>query len=150
MKVKADVLINASAEAIWQVITDIDQAAERISAIEKVEVLERPVPGLLGLKWRETRTMFGKEATEVMWVTEAEDNVYYQTRAESHGAIYISSMRIETAGDASRLVMEFDGEPQRMGARIMAALTGFIFKGATVKAIQQDLEDIKQFIENGK
>ena len=147
MKVRAEVEINASKEAIWNVISDIDKATERISAIEEVKVLHRPESGLVGLKWEETRLMFGKSAKEVMWIEEAVENSHYQTRAESHGAVYISGMRIEEAGDASKLIMEFEGEPQTTGARIMATLTGWLFKGATVKAIQQDLEDIKAHIE---
>lgn len=147
MKVQAHVNINAPKEAVWNVISDIDAAVERISAIQKVEVLDRPESGLIGLKWRETRTMFGKEATEVMWITEAAENEFYRTRAESHGAIYISELRIESNGEGAKLTMEFDGEPQTMGAKIMTVLTGFLFKSATIKAIQQDLDDIKAHVE---
>ena len=90
MKIKAKVSIKGKKEDVWDVITDIEGSVERISAIESVEILEKPATGILGLKWKETRTMFGKEATEIMWVTDAKENEYYQTRAESHGALYIS------------------------------------------------------------
>ena len=147
MKVKAEVTINASQEAIWNVITDIDGAVDRISAIESVNVLDRPESGLLGLKWEETRIMFGKSAKETMWITDAVENEYYQTRAESHGAIYISGLRIEAADGANKLIMEFDGEAQTLGGRIMSFLMGWLLKGFMVKAIQQDLNDIKSHLE---
>jgi len=49
--------------------TDLEGSAERLSGVNEAEILERPEFGL-GTRWRETRTMFGKEATEEMVVTE--------------------------------------------------------------------------------
>lgn len=147
MKIKAEVIIDGRKEDVWHVITDIDGAVDRISAIESVEVLERPDSGLVGLKWEETRTMFGQQATEVMWITEANENEYYKTRAENNGAVYESEFVVEEANGKVLLTMGFGGEPQSFGAKVMSFLTGFMFKGATQKAIQQDLEDIKVAVE---
>jgi len=92
MKLEAKVCIDGTKEQIWQVITDIENSVNIIQAIEEIEVLEKPAEGLVGLKWRETRTMFGQTATEVMWITDAKENEFYQTRAENHGAIYVSKL----------------------------------------------------------
>lgn len=148
MKVQAEVCINGTKEQVWGVITNIEASVNTIQAIEEIEILEKPESGVLGLKWRETRTMFGQSATEVMWITDAVENEFYQTRAESHGAIYISRLSLEELGDQVRLKMEFEGEPQGNFAIIMAFVTGFIFKNSTQKALQEDLEDIKKFVEN--
>ena len=91
--------------------------------------------------------MFGKIATEVMWITAAKENDYYQTRAESHGAIYISKLQIEEKEGKTYLTMVFDGEAQSLMAKIMSVATGFLFKSATQKALQKDLEDIKAAVE---
>ena len=147
MKIKAKVSIKGRKEDVWHAITDIEGSVERISAIESIDILEKPASGILGLKWKETRTMFGKEATEIMWITDAKENEYYQTRAESHGALYISRLEIEEAGEETKLTMGFEGEAQSLGAKIMSFLTGFMFKGATEKALKQDLIDIKAFVE---
>lgn len=147
MKLKAEIIINGTKEQIWKVITDIEGSVETINAIEKIEILEQPESGVLGLKWEETRTMFGKSATEIMWITEAIDNEYYQTRAENNGAIYISRLQIEDMGGQTKLTMEFEGEAQSAAAKIMSFLTGFLFKGATEKALQADLKDIKSSVE---
>ncbi len=149
MKMEVRIPINGSKEDIWKVITDIENATSNISGIEKVEILDHPKDSLVGLKWIETRTMFGKTATETMWVTEAEDNHYYQTRAENHGAIYISRLEISEENGQNFLSMSFDGQAQSFGARIMSAIFGFLMKGATKKMIQQDLEDIKKVVESG-
>ena len=148
MKINIEQPIAAPPEAIWAVITDIENAAERISAIQKIEVLERPESGLIGLKWKETRTLFGKTATETMWITEAESNVYYCTRAESHGVVYRSELRITEVDGACILSMSFEGQPQTRMARVMSCLMGWMFKGATEKAVRQDLENIRVAVES--
>ena len=147
MKAKAEVTINGKKEDVWKVITDIDNSVTTISAIEKIDVLERPETGLIGLKWEETRTMFGQQATEIMWITDVKENQYYQTRAENNGAIYESEFFLEEAEGKTLLTMHFAGEAQSFGAKLMSFLTGFIFKGATQKAIQQDLKEIKALVE---
>src|SRR5262249_33006097 len=62
MLVEVQVTINASKEAVWAAITNIENASETISGIEKIEVVEEPANGLVGLRWRETRMLFGKPA----------------------------------------------------------------------------------------
>jgi carbon monoxide dehydrogenase subunit G len=54
MIVEAQVTINGSKTAVWAAITDIENAAEIISGIEKIEILAKPANGLVGLKWAET------------------------------------------------------------------------------------------------
>lgn len=147
MKIKVEQPITSSREKIWKVITDIDNAAGTISAIEKIEVLNKPARGLEGLKWRETRTLFGKTATEVMWITEAEENQYYKTRAESHGAVYTTNLSISGSGNSHVLAMEFESQAQTTGGKLLAAVFGTLFRNATKKAFIQDLQDIKKAVE---
>jgi carbon monoxide dehydrogenase subunit G len=59
MGVEAQVTINGSKAAVWAAITNIENAADIISGIEDIEVLEKPADGLVGLRWRETRLYFG-------------------------------------------------------------------------------------------
>ena len=94
MLVEAQVTINGSKAAIWAAITDIENAAETISGIEKIEVLEKPANGLVGLRWRETRMLFGKPATAEKWITDAAENEFYQTRADSDGFVFLTTIRI--------------------------------------------------------
>ena len=149
MAVKAEVLIDAPREKIWQVITDIENSVTTISGINRVTILEKPENGLVGLKWEEERTMFVQTATEVMWITEAEDNVYYQTRAERPNVVYISKLSLADEGEKTRLAMEFAAEISSLGMKIMSAITGIFFNKATRDALQKDLEDIKAVVEGG-
>jgi uncharacterized membrane protein len=147
MEVRAEVLIDAPREKVWKVISDIENSVSVISGIERITVLEQADNGLVGLKWEEERTMFGQTATEVMWITEAEDNKYYQTRAERPNVVYISKLALEDDSGKTRLSMEFGAEISSLGTKILSAITGIFFKKATQNALQQDLEDIKIAVE---
>ena len=148
MNVEVQVDINGTKEDVWKVITDIENSTETIRGIEKIEVLEKPADSFVGLKWRETRTMFGRTATEVMWITDAVENQSYKTRAESHGAVYVTTFDLSEKGENVRLTMNFEGEPQTFGAKVMSALTGWMVKSSSEKALMEDLMDIKAKVEN--
>lgn len=148
MEVATSVLIHAPRAVVWKRITDIENAAQTISGIEKVEILERPASGLVGLRWKETRTMFGKTATEIMWITDAVEPEFYKTRAESHGAIYVASLELTEKAGGTELTMRFSGQAVTTPARLMEILIGWMFKGAMHKACGKDLSDIKAAVED--
>lgn len=148
MKVHTSIDIKAEPSRVWSIVADIDNAKDTISAIDELEVLERPAgSSLVGLKWRETRTMFGKAATEVMWITDAVEESYYETRAESHGSEYVSRIELAPHDGGTRLSMGFEGTPVTFGAKVMWALTGWMAKSAMKKALAADLVDIKAAAE---
>jgi len=147
MVLQAEVVINAPREDVWKVITDIKNSADFLSGIEEIEVLENPKDGLVGFKWEETRTMFGQTATEIMWITDAEINKYYTTRAERPNVVYISGLALEDLDGSTKLSMQFDAEISSIWMKIFSAITGLFFNKATRDAIQQDLDDIKKYVE---
>lgn len=149
MLVEARVTINGSRAAIWAAITDIENAPEIVSGIERIEVLEKPAHGLVGLKWRETRMLFGKPATADKWITDAADNEFYRTRAESDGFVFLSTMSISDGSGGMTLTSSHDSRPQSIVARFMSIPMGLLFKGVAKKAILQDLNDIKSAVERG-
>lgn len=146
MLVEAQVTINGSKAAVWDAMTDIANAAEIISGIEKIEVVEKPAKGLVGLKWRETRMLFGDPATVEKWITEAAENEFYKTRAESDGFVFLTTMRISDGSGGVTLTSSHDSEPQGFVSRIKA-LPMFLFKGVAKKALLQDLNDIRSAVE---
>ncbi|MDC7233146.1 MAG: SRPBCC family protein [Spirochaetales bacterium] len=144
---KVSVDIKASRDQIWKIITDIEGSVDRIRGIDKVEILEKPADSFVGLKWRETRTMFGQTATEVMWITDAVEHTSYSTRAESHGAVYTTRFDLTEEEGYVTLSMTFGAELIKTMTKIVSALTGWMFAGATKKALLEDLEDIKKAAE---
>ncbi|TDF35174.1 SRPBCC family protein [Alteromonadaceae bacterium M269] len=147
MNVSVDINISKPAVEVWAAITDIENCQDMVSSIIDLEVLDKPEKDLVGLKWKETRKMFGKEATETMWITEAVDSQYYCTRAENHGAIYITKLSLAESDGVTTLNMTFSAEAETLGMKIMSAIMGLILKRSMKQALQTDLEDIKRFVE---
>ncbi|MBW7904147.1 MAG: SRPBCC family protein [Phycisphaerae bacterium] len=142
--------INAPPEAVFAVASDFPNAAQRIRGISKMEMLT-PGPVGVGTRFRETRVMFGREATETMEVVAFQPGRSYTLRASNCGCEYrtVVSVRPAAAGDGgSEVTFDFTGAPLTFGAKVMAALMGWMVKGACLKAIRQDLADLKTEVEN--
>jgi hypothetical protein len=148
MIVESQVTIQGTRPRVWAAITNIENAATFISGIEKVEVVEKPASGLVGLRWRETRMYFGKPATVEMWITDAAENEYYKTRAESDGFLFLSTTSISEGSGGVVLVSSHETRPQGMVARLKSIPMPF-FKGVIKKGLRQDLNDIKSAVEKG-
>lgn len=147
MLVEVQVTIHGSRAAIWSAITNIENASAIISGIEKIEILERPAQGLVGLKWRETRMLFGKPATADKWITDAAEHEFYKTRAESDGFVFLSTMSMSESSGGVTLTSSHDSQPQGVVARLMSIPMGLLFKGVAKKALRRDLIDIKAAVE---
>lgn len=147
MIVEAQVTIQGSRSAVWAAITDIEDAAEILGGVEKIEIRERPAHGLVGLRWRETRILFGEPATAEKWITRAADNEFYETRAEDNGFVFVSTLRVSDSPNGTTLTSTHDSRPQSLVARFLSTPMMFFFKGATKKALLQDLNDIKAAVE---
>src|SRR5207237_8956161 len=106
--------------AVRAAITDIENAPDTVRGIEKIEVLERPATGLVGLKWRETRMLFGKPATADKWITDAIENEFYKTRAEDNGFVFLSTMSISESSGGITLTSSHESKPQGIVARLMS------------------------------
>ncbi len=147
MSLSVSEFIDAPRDTVWSVIIDIDNAQQHISSITDLQVLERPDNGILGLKWQESRVMFGKEATETMWITDADPGHWYETTAHNHGMIYKSRLALRETAGRTELTMSFECEPQTLTARLFA-LFSFLFNGTVKKAFAADLGDIKKHAES--
>ena len=137
-----EIAINATPERVWELVTDISEYQEMLSGVTEVEQLDSLPEFGVGTKWRETRKMFGKEATEEMTVTAMEPGASYTTEAASHGAKYVSVISIVATESGCTLGMSFRGEPTNIFASIMAKTVGRLFEGVTRNALQKDLDEI--------
>jgi hypothetical protein len=82
-----------------------------------------------------------------MWITESVEKAFYTTRAESHGSVYTSTIAISEQGAGNALSMTLECQPQSFLAKLLSIPMGVMFKGATRKALLQDLNDIKAAVE---
>ncbi|WAZ22012.1 SRPBCC family protein [Streptomyces cinnabarinus] len=140
--------IAADQATVWAALTDLPGMERVLTGVTKVEVLSEGGFGV-GTRWRETRRMFGKDATEEMWVTACEVPARYVVEAESHGSHYVSEWDLRADGPVTTTVrMTFTGTTT--GGGVMAVLTkvlGRVGERAVSKAIAKDLDDVAAAVE---
>lgn len=146
MIVEAQITINASKAAVWAATTDIEHFAQLLSGVEQIEVVQKTANGLVGVKWKETRILFGKPATVEKWITEAKENEFYTTRAEDSGFVFVTTNRLAGSDGSVTLTGIHETQPQGFAAKLKS-LPMVFFKGVIKKAILQDLNDIKKAVE---
>jgi uncharacterized protein YndB with AHSA1/START domain len=140
--------IDAPRPQVFRALTDLEAAREWMPDLEEIEVLSDTADGE-GLRWRETRTMFGREASEVMEVTAYEPNEHLHvfadgTEGSSGRGKYDFDYRLtETEGGTH---VTLDAEITDMG--FFMGLIGKLMKGTFKKAIQKDLNAMKAWLED--
>ena len=134
--------VAAPAQRVWDVATDLAGAPRVVRAIDAVEVLT-PGPFGVGTRWRETRTMMGRSATEEMTVTAVDPQRSYRVEAASRGAHYVSTFAFTPSADGGTdVTTTFGGRPTSTLARVLGAVTAPLARRAVTKALAQDLDDI--------
>lgn len=141
--------VHAPASRVWDIMTDLNRAPDVVSGIETVEVLDGGDTFGVGTRWRETRTMFGRQATEEMEVTAMDAGRSYSVEAESHGSHYFSTFSVTDLGkETSQLTMTFAAEGTTTLNKLMTNTIGRLFMGPTKKAMAKDLDDIAAAAED--
>lgn len=140
-----DRLIHAAPEVVFDVATSIETWPELDNPIVKVELLT-PGPVGLGTRFRETRVIFRREASEEMEFVEWNRPLGYVLLAESHGSRYRTTFTLTPEGDSTRLQMQFDATPLTFMAKIMSTLMKPLMK-KMIDMCGKDLEAIKNHVE---
>ena len=148
MEVRLSKSINAPIEKVFDVFSDIGQIENRISGITKIEILSDVKSGA-GTRWRETRVMFGREATEEMEISALEANKSYDVVAESRGMKYHTQYTFSPQGDGTQVEMVFSGQAVSLVAKMMTPLA-YLMKGTIHKAMDKDMDELKAVCEDGQ
>ncbi|QES51565.1 polyketide cyclase/dehydrase [Streptomyces venezuelae] len=140
--------IAAPMDEVWQALTDLESMPLVLSGVDAVEVLT-PGPFGVGTRWRETRRMFGKSATEEMWVTACDTPERYVAEADNAGMHYVSEFRLtERAPGRTAVRMTFSAQPQAGGKLpLLTRLLSGLGARAVAKAIARDLADVAASVE---
>src|SRR5215207_2009443 len=114
-KVKVSTDVKAPVERVFGLFTDIEHAAERVSAIKKIEVMSTG-PFNLGYRWTETREVMGRLDDATMEITSFERNRTY-TVTHHKGGVLGTGVRIdatftfEPVPEGTTVSIEFEVHP---------------------------------------
>lgn len=148
MEILASREVAAPVTRVWDVVTDLERSPQVLTAVEAVELLDESAEFGVGTRWRETRTMFGRQATEEMEVTAVDAPRSYTVVAANGSTTYTSRITVEPLGEERCvLAMSFAGESSGIVGRLLGATMGRLFTGATRRALQQDLDDLAAHAE---
>lgn len=148
MILETSIEISADRTSVFEAFTELSAYTDRIDAITKIEILAGD-KAALGTRFKETRIMFGKEASEIMEFTAFETPSRFVLDARSHGSHYETSHSFEEKGGATKVKIFFKATAETFTAKILSALF-FFMKGSMIKAFQSDLKNMKDFLEGQK
>lgn len=143
-RIELERTVQAPVARVWDVLTDVAHADQTLGEVTKVELLTDG-PYRVGTRWRETRRMFGKEATEQMQVTVVEPQTRTVVEADSSGVHYVTEFTLAPAPEnATRLAVSFTALQAQAGPvqRALWAVVGRLGAKATEKMMAKDLQDI--------
>jgi carbon monoxide dehydrogenase subunit G len=136
--------INAPADKVWAVISDIPGSAATLSGIDSIQMLTDGPYGE-GTRWKETRTMMGRAETVELWVAQADPPRSTTVKALQGGADYTTRFALdERDGGGTDVTLTFGAEvlkPTRL-SKVLMAVFGPIGMRITRKALAKDLAEI--------
>lgn len=141
MKIEVATEITAAPEVVFATLTDLEKLPGFLQGVRSVEMLD-PGPLRVGTRFRETRIMFGREATEEMTFSVFDPPRRFVLTAENHGTRYTTTHDVASSGSGSRVSLTFEGVPLALAARLFSIL-GALFAGNIRKLLAADLEAVK-------
>lgn len=156
-KITTSVEVSAPTDIVFDLLTDFERSPEIVEKIVHVEMVSDPPhkPARVGTRLRETRVMFGKEATEEMWITEithpgeSPDGAgRWIIEARSSGMHYLTELGVTPTPNGSRMEMAFSGRGESLAAKLMSPIFGLFMKGMIARELTRDLEQVKAKAES--
>ncbi|MGH3516989.1 MAG: SRPBCC family protein [Haloechinothrix sp.] len=145
-------IIEAPQRRVWAALTDLHAMEAVLSNVTKREVLTEG-PFRVGTTWRESRKMFGKEATETMQVTEVHEPVAFSVCADNNGLRYRSTCElVARSSDSTEVTMRFSVDPLASASRwqrLLVVIWGPFGAKAAARQMRTDLDDIARHVQAG-
>jgi hypothetical protein len=145
MQVTMSTRVNAPPDRTFAVFSDLRGAPGRVSGIKKIEVITEGPVGK-GTKFRETRIMMGREATENMEVSEFEPGRSYAIACESCGVRWNCRFAFAADDGGTRVDVEMASKPVSLMGRLMSPL-GALMAGTMKKCLNTDMDELRKAAE---
>lgn len=137
--------IAAPVERVFEVFTDLEHGADRVSNIQKIEVLT--TRGFrLGTRWLETREVLSQLDSAEMEVTAFERNRTYTITHHKAGTRIDTVFSFEPFEDGTKVRIEFVLESHGLPPGVAAPL-GWAIAGKVRDVLSRDLADLKESME---
>ena len=138
--------VGAPVERVFEVFTDLEHGAERVSNIREIEVLT--TGGFeLGTRWLETREVLGQLDSAEMEVTAFERNRTYTITHHKAGTRIDTVFMFEPFDGGTKVRIEFVLESHGLPPGLLAPL-GWAIAGKVRDVLIHDLADLKESTEN--
>lgn len=135
--------IKAPLEEVFQTVADIRIFSEAVPDIVEMEMLSEVSTGK-GTRFRETRMINGKEAITELEVTEYVENERIRLVADSHGTVWDSVFTVSESHNHTELKLVMEAKAYKLLPKLMNPF----MKGFMKKALQKDMEAVKNYCEN--
>ncbi len=134
---------------VFAALTDLEGAAAWMPGFVRIERVSGPAFGP-GTRWRETRKLFGKEATEEFEVTACRSPRHLAVRVDgakgsSKRGQYLFDYSLAPAGSGTDVTLR--GEIRGLGG--FGMLVGRLLVGPYRKACAKDLAALARHLEDG-
>lgn len=142
--------IHAPIDQVWTAATDLAGACERLSGVERIELLTGAAFGV-GTRWRETRVAAGRPETEEMLVVEAVPPgrfVLELSRGEAVARV-VTTLADAGAGETD-VEVSLESEPLDVAGRLVGAFFGVLAARSVLAALNRDLDDLARWCERSE
>jgi uncharacterized protein YndB with AHSA1/START domain len=131
---------------VFEMFTDLEHSAERVSNIREIEVLTTAGRFELGTRWLETRNVLGQLDTAEMEVTAFEANRTYTITHHKAGTRIDTKFTFEPFESSTNVRIEFNLESHGLPPGLLAPM-GWAIAGKVRDVISNDLADLKASVE---
>jgi len=135
--------IAAPLRLVFQTVSDVSNFSDAVPHITHVEFLTDQQVGV-GTRFRETRSMKGREHTVELEVAEYMDNDRVRMISDAGGTIWDTMFTVANGVDNTTLEMRMDIRPHKLLARLMTPL----IRNMVVKGVESDMDAVKAYCES--
>ena len=143
--VTVDTQIAAPLERVFEVFTDLEHVAERVSNIKAIEVLTTG-RFALGTRWSERRMVLGQSDSAEMEVTAFERNRTYTITHHKAGTRIDAVFTFEPSGSSTKVRIAFALDSHGLPPGLLAPLM-WASAGKVREVLGGDLADLKAAVE---
>ena len=137
--------IEAPIDRVFNTVSDIRNFSEALPHVLRYEFLSDVHSGV-GTRFRETRLMKGKEAVTELEVTEYVPNEHVRMVADSHGTAWDTLFSVKREAGHTTLTMTMDARSYKLLPKLLNRL----FKGMIMKAVERDMDMVKEYCEDNQ